>query len=72
MGESFWFWLALLLILFLVAAWPAWPYTRKHWPYKRGRGWSYGPSAVAAVFLGILMFFFWIGAIAVWGPWATY
>mgnify|MGYP003461775609 FL=1 len=38
--------LIIILILMLIGAVPAWPYNR---------GWSYGPSAILGLILGVLL-----------------
>lgn len=60
--ELIWFILLWAAVLMLVFAWPA-------WPYARVRGWGYGPSALAAAILVILLLLFWFGLIAFSLPW---
>lgn len=68
--EAFWFWLLTVLLLFLVLAWPTWPYTHERWVYRRGGGWRYAPSAAAGALALLILLFFWLGLIAIALPWA--
>lgn len=45
-----------LLIVLIVAAWPAWPYSR---------GWGYGPAGWIAAVLLVLIALWWLGIIVV-------
>ena len=67
--EVFWFWILVILAITIILAWPAWPHTRERWPYTSGGGFAYGPSALAAGLLLLLLLIIWLGAITVWLPW---
>ena len=54
---SFWAFLALFLVVLLVAVVPAWPYSRR---------WGYTPTAVALL---VLLGFFVLTYIGYIGPW---
>ena len=66
-----WFWFWVLLLFLVIATWPTWPYTRERWPYTRGGGYRYGPSAAAAFVALLILLFFWLGLIAIAWPWAA-
>lgn len=69
--DLLWFLIIVFLFLFLIAAWPSWPYTRERWPYSRGGNWRYAPSGGAALFIVLVFVLFWLGLISViWWPWA--
>lgn len=67
----FWFWLIVLLLFFMVFAWPTWPYTHERWVYRRGGSWRYAPSAAAFVGALLILLFFWLGMIIIALPWAA-
>jgi len=67
--EVFWFWLIVVLVLVAILAWPTWPYTRSRWPYTAG--YDYALSAAAVFLVFFLLLLFWLGALAVWWPWAA-
>jgi hypothetical protein len=69
MIDIFWFWFFIFLLLVTVFAWPTWPYTRERWVYRRGGGWRYAPSGVAAALALLLLVFFWLGLLAIAWPW---
>lgn len=62
------FWFALALVLFLILAWPAWPYTRGRWPYRYGGVWPYALSLVATLLLVLLFLSLWMGLIVTTYP----
>lgn len=59
-----WFFLLVLLLLSFVLLLPPWPYMSE-------RELGYGPSGVALALLGLILFLWWFGMIAVWWPWAA-
>lgn len=69
--EFFWFWFLVILFAMMIAAWPAWPYTRERWVYRRGDGWRYAPSAAAAGIALLVLALFWLGIIAIALPWSA-
>ena len=70
--DVFWFWLFLILLLFAVLGWPSWPHTRERWVYRRGGGWRYAPSGVAALLVVLLLILLWLGLIAIAIAWPWY
>ena len=54
------FWLLLLLIVFLIAALPTYPYSR---------GWGYGPAGIILLLLLMWLLAVWLGWIAFAFPW---
>lgn len=65
------FWIFVVLLVFSVAAWPAWPYTRDRWVYARPGGWRYAPSATFAALAFLMLLLFWLGVLAIAWPWAA-
>jgi ribose/xylose/arabinose/galactoside ABC-type transport system permease subunit len=66
---AFWFWILVLLLIFMIFAWPTWPYTRGRWVYRRGGRWRYAPSAGAGAGLVLILLCVWLGVIAISYPW---
>lgn len=62
------FWFVAALVLFLILAWPTWPYTRGRWPYRYGGPWSYALSGFAVLVIFLFMLFVWMGLIVTTYP----
>ncbi|MFP3942699.1 MAG: hypothetical protein ACLFWF_02330 [Alphaproteobacteria bacterium] len=61
----FWFWFVVFLLVLFILAWPAWPYTRGRWVYRRPGAWPYVPSGAAFTLALLVLLLFWLGLIVI-------
>ena len=56
-----WTFLLIILILALILAYPAWPYSR---------AWGYVPTGVVTAVLILILLLAFLGYVTLWYPWA--
>ena len=69
--DVFLFLVFVALLVFSVAAWPAWPYTRERWVYRSPGRWRYAPSVTLAGLALVIFVLFWLGLVAIAWPWVS-